>query len=442
MDRDHETQRDLELAGYRAGSPWPAEDGGPTRRQSPRIVGDAGRGWDLAHGGTLEASVTRAAPIAGMVVLRDPGEVYAMGCTIDVESTSWVEQIDPESLETIHRSPDLAAGPFWPGGVAAHANGDLYVTFGRWCHRLDPECQPVASVELPQPRPYNSLVVLPDGHLAMKDFGGGATAHALPEGDECEVVVLEPEHLEIVERHRIGEGSIARLSLHVPVGADPEVVVVGDQRLVRLAWDGSSLTRGDAAPEYLTAEGQGFAWDAVLASGAAWFLDDGEGTEGFGGCFRGQGVASEPLRLWRVDLADSSLSSVEVCGRPGGIVANPPLVDEARRVVVAYDSGNGVLGGWALDETCRFMADEPFWRYDQDQAGHQVLFADTGELVSFDFDLDRGIDVAVVRDVATGDELARVDTGSPVQHLVFPAPGWNGELYTVSFTTLTRLAVR
>ena len=440
MGDEQADQRDRELAGYRAGSPWPGEDGGPTRRQSPRIVGDAGRGWGLAAGGTLTAT-SREAPMAGMVVLRDPGEVYAMGCTLGVESTSWLERIDPESLEAVHRSPDLAAGPFWPGGVAAHANGDLYVTFGRWCHRLDPECQPVASIELPRPRPYNSLVILPDGHLVMKDFGGGVGAQALPEGEECELVVLEPEGLEIVHRHRLGEGSIARLSAHVPLQGTPEVVVVGDRRVVRLSWDGSTLTRLEPAPRYLTADGQGFGWDAVVASGAAWFLDDGEGTEGFGGCFHGKGVATAPLRLWRVDLDDGSLSSVEVCGRPGGIVANPPLVAEARGVAVAYDSGNGVLGGWGLDEHGRFAGDDPVWRHDQDQAGHQVLFADTGELVSFDFDLDRGVDVAVVRDVATGDELARVDTGSPLQHVVFPNVGWSGELYTVSFTTITRLSV-
>jgi hypothetical protein len=65
-----------------------------------------------------------------MIVLRDPGEVYAMGCRLDADSTSWLERIDGESLEMVRRSPDLAGGPFWPGGVAAHANGDLYVTFG------------------------------------------------------------------------------------------------------------------------------------------------------------------------------------------------------------------------------------------------------------------------------------------------------------------------
>lgn len=171
MHHEGESQRERELAGYRAGSPWPGEDGGPMRRQSPRLVGAAGRGSGLTRGGAFELTATRAVSVGGMIVLRDPGEVYAMGCRLDADSTSWLERIDGESLEMVRRSPGSRRRPVWPGGVAAHANGDLYVTFGRWCHRLDPDCQPVVPVELPHPRSYNSLVVLPDGHLVMKDLG-------------------------------------------------------------------------------------------------------------------------------------------------------------------------------------------------------------------------------------------------------------------------------
>ena len=60
MHRDGDLQRERELAGYRAGSPWPGEDGGPSRRQSPRIIDGVGRGWNLAQGGALELTATRA----------------------------------------------------------------------------------------------------------------------------------------------------------------------------------------------------------------------------------------------------------------------------------------------------------------------------------------------------------------------------------------------
>jgi hypothetical protein len=68
-----------------------------------------------------------------------------------------------------------------------------------------------------------------------------------------------------------------------------------------------------------------------------------------------------------------------------------------------------------------------------------VLWPETGELLTFDF-VD-GVDHAVVLDIATGDELGRVATGSPVQSVLFPAPGWSRDAYYSSFTTLARVTV-
>ena len=103
-------------------SPWPGEDGGPRRLQMPHGVA----GPRVQRGAALDVT-SRALFGATMVVLREPGEVYvhtfAPGGT-----TSTVERVDPASLTTVRASPDLAAGPWWPGGVAVHANGDLYVT--------------------------------------------------------------------------------------------------------------------------------------------------------------------------------------------------------------------------------------------------------------------------------------------------------------------------
>jgi len=435
-------------AGYHPDSPWPGEDGGPLRTQVATarpglgLLDEAGQ----ATGATLVVTASRQAPMLGMAIAGAGGTLYIQGCDPGA-GTSWLEQIDPVTLETVHRSPDLAGGPFWPGGAAVHANGDLYVTYGRWCHRLDAECSRLASRELPRDRPYNSLVILPSGHLVMKDFGGGIGTQAMPDGVGCEVVVLEPEALEIVARHELPEGSIARLSL-CP-SADPaslDVLVVGDTHVWRLAFSTAdeSLTRVVAdPPAYRTDEGQGFGWDAVIGAGAAWFLDDGEGSENFGGCFHGKGICTAPLRLWCAPLDGGALSSVAICGKPGGVVANPPIVDFGRRVAVGYDSGNGVLAAWrfGVDGAGGASLDEAelLWRFDQDQAGHQVLFA-SGELVSFDYDVERAVDQIVVRHVETGEELGRVDTQSPLQHVLFPC-ATDDAVYTASFTTLSRLAV-
>src|SRR5699024_3390837 len=89
-----------------------------------------------------------------MLVLREPGELFALRHTmhgVGRPTTAWVERIDPVTLETLDRSGDLAAGPFWPGGLAAHANGSLHVVFGRHAHRLAPDLSVLARRELPQP---------------------------------------------------------------------------------------------------------------------------------------------------------------------------------------------------------------------------------------------------------------------------------------------------
>lgn len=420
---------DERAAGYHR-SPWPGEDGGPARRQRPREAVPARFGPGVA----LEVT-SRPVIASTMAVLRDPGEVFVLTHTVPLTAgpdgvTAVVERIDPQSLEPRVASPVLPGGPFWPGGLLAHADGSLYATFGRWCHRLSADCEVLAARELPVDRPYNSLVALDDGVLCMKDFVADGSAAS-------RLVALAPGDLEVLDELVLPEGSIARLSA---VGTT--VVVVGDHTVVRVAWDGRRLRLDERwGHRYRTRPGQSFGWDAVLDADSVWFLDDGEGTEGFAGSFRGVGRAEVPLRLWRVPWAGGSPASVEVCGAPGGIVANPPLVDPERRVVVGYDSSNAVIAAWRFGEAADDL--ELLWRHDQDQAGHMLLLPGVdgaGALVSYDHDAAAGEHV-VVRDVESGEEWARAAIGSPMQSALFPAVGWDGEVYATTFTTLARVGV-
>lgn len=411
-------------------SRWPGEDGGPRRRQAPR----SGAGLGLQPGERLQA-ISREALAGTMVILRDPGEAYLLRHTGGDGAISWVERFDPDTLDVIERSPDLAGGPTWPGGVAAHSNGSLYVAFGRHVHRLARDCSLLASREMPRDRPYNSFVILPDGHLVTKDFAGsrpGGEAWG-PTTAASELVVLSPE-LEIVARLELPEPSIARLS------ADgDDVYVVGDTSLLRARWTGSELVLDHAfTARYRTLPGQTYGWDAVIDAGAAWFLDDGDGSERYIGTFRGQGVSSAPLHLVRVDLATSEVTLTEICGLPNGVIANPPAIDAERRIAVGYDSGNGVVAAFSFDD---HGVTSPLWQRELDHACHPLRFPDTGELVLAHHDRERNAEQVVVLDIATGTELARVDTGSPVQSVVFPAPGFGRDLYTVSFLTLSRITV-
>ena len=410
-------------------SPWPAEDGGARRRQVP-----AAPHRGLGLGARRELVVThRESPGTTMVVLRDPGEVYVLRHGFGPEVEAWVEQVDPLTLDVVRASPMLPAGPMWPGGLACHADGSLHVVFGNHAHRLSASLERLASAGLPRPRPYNSFVVLPDGHLVTKDFAGQRPGQPVEPREPAELLVLDPVDLAIVDRLVVPEPSIARLS------ADgDDIYVVGDTSLLRVRWDGAALDLDDdfTAP-YRTLEGQTYGWDAVIAAGAAWFLDDGEGTDRYNGAFTGQGISTSPLHIVRVDLATSAVTLTEVCGQPGGLIANPPLVDEDRRIVVGFDSGNGVLAAFDL------MVDgslSPRWSHPQNHASHLLLFPDSGELVSAHHDGGRMAEQVVVRDIGTGEELARADTGGALQSAVFPAAGWDADAYLTSFSTLTRVS--
>jgi len=413
-----------EQAGY-WDSRWPGEDGGPRRLQRP--LRGAGPALDAA----TVTVVSREAIAATMVVLRDPGELFVLRHTAGPDAISWVEQVHADTLESLARSVDLPGGPTWPGGLAVHANGSLYVVFGNHAHRLGPDLAVLASSQLPRRSPYNSFVITPDGHIITKDFGGVLPGHdpAAHSFRPAELLALEPESLEIVSRCALPEASIARLS------ADGDTVyVVGTSTLLRARWNGEELSLDrDFAGRYRTIEGQTYGWDAVLALGAAWFLDNGEGSERYIGTFRGQGISPAPLHLVRVDLATGAVTLTEICGIPNGVVANPPIVDEGRRIVVGYDSGNGVLAAFDIDPggdlTLR-------WRRAQNHACHPLLFADTGELVTNDHDAARMADAIVVLDIESGEELVRVDAGSAVQSVLFPAPGFGRDFYYCSFAAL------
>ena len=406
---------------------WSTEDGGPRRLQwvdGARLA--------IAAGETLQVT-SRSMMVVTMVVVASPDDVFVLCHTGGDGAVSWVERVHPETLETLATSEHLAGGPAWPGGTAVHPNGDIYVVFGNHAHRLNRSLQVVASRELPRIRPYNSFVVLPDGHLVTKDFGGSRPGNEMEEPfAPTQLVVLEPTGLNIVATLDLPEASIARLSAN-----ENDVYVVGTSSLWRVRWDGESLHSDGWRAEYRQLQGQTYGWDVVIADTDAWFLDNGESTHKFAGTLRGVGTATAPLHLVRVNLASGRVSLHEICELAGGVVANPPLVDEQRQMVVGFDSGNGVLAGFSYDET----KVRKVWSVEQNHGSHMLLYPESGEFVSAHYDQERGVEQVVVRDISTGREIARADTGSPIQSVVFPACGTRRDFYWCSMLSLNRVTV-
>lgn len=356
-----------------------------------------------------------------MLVSRDPGEAYLLR-SAPGEPSCHLERVDPATLEVLESSPALdEGGVWWPGGVLAHADGYLYVTSGRWCHKLDSGCRLVGSSEMPRARPYNSLVPLSDGCLAMKDLIRDGS-------DVSRCVILDPATMtKACPEVALPEASVARLS------ADGNLLyVVGDHTLMRFEWDGVRLLRDDSwsVPYRDRADPtRSYGWDVVIGSGYATWLD--QGAHNYAGTMRGAAVASGAVRLWRASLADSvDVDWVEPFGLPDACVTNPPLVDEVSGVTVAYDSGNGAIAGIRDGEVA--------WTADCGQAAHMLLWPEAGVFSCEDWVSSESTAV-VFREIRTGRELSRVPVPSPMQSVVFWAPGFAGDMYYVSFSRVGRI---
>lgn len=62
-------------------------------------------------------------------------------------------------------------------------------------------------------------------------------------------------------------------------------------------------------------------------------------------------------------------------------------------------------------------------------------------MAAFSFDAEGGVEQVVVLDITTGAEIARVDTASPLQSVLFPAPGENRDLCLCTVASVTRVSV-
>ena len=141
--------------------------------------------------------------------------------------------------------------------------------------------------------------------------------------------------------------------------------------------------------------------DCVLALGAAWFLDNGDGSTNFDGTFRGKGVSTTPVQVIRVDLTDGSVSTTAVCDAVGGLIANPPLIDPGRRIrrgLRQRQRGDGRLSTWP--ETGRSRRGGGGGRTTVDL----VLLEGPGVVLTGDHDCGRSVEQAVALDVTTGEE--------------------------------------
>ena len=419
------------LSGY-FDSPWPCEDAGPSRLQALQ----GARGLNLQAHEKLQ-STSRRTHLSTMTVLGGPGEVFLLTHSVlashfGLATSAQVALIDPITLATRVQSPRLPGGPMWPGGMAVLSNGHVLVVYGRHAHLLNRQCELLHSKQLPINEPYNSFVVLANGLVVTKNISDKTSAR---------LSVLNPDTLEpMASDIDCAEPSIARLSAH-----GNTVYVVGMTSVVRYHWDEAQLCLVQDATwscHYLKDAKQSYGWDLVLTEHDAWFMDNG--AHNYVMSMLGAGQNDMPNRLHRVSLTDSSVHQHwEVSGIQGGAITNPPLVDETRQIVVAFDSANRHLRAWRIHRNFGHDTQlelEDLWHLQNfGAASHMLLFADTGELCVNDY--QRFKEQVVILDIETGKEKSRTHTGGLMQGVVFPGAGWQRDVYWSSMDRLTRIHI-
>jgi len=431
------------LAGYYP-SPWPVECGGNRRQKA--ASGSLG-----ARGATAHVTTLRNGRWNVMMIRRAAGEIY-LGGTLPAFTGpapfGWLQRLDPETLEVEAESPPLPCGDHvWCGAIAAHANSDIYKVNGSFLHRLNADCQVVTEARLPVDQAHNGLLILSDGSIVTKDL-------RLADQGPTTVTRLSADGLELVGPPlQLPEGSMGRIASDLtPQGEF--IYIPGIERVWRLAVEPDRLVIDENwSPRYREIDGdQGLSWDGCISAGALWLMDNGDIDslraiygQHPNGRFEGPNDRlswrrpapwAGAQRLLRVGLDDGAVSAIAPFDTPGGGIIAPPVNVPEHNMCIAWDSINGGLAGISTAGDDLSVA----WTIDARPSMQPVVFPESGELVINDFNGD--VDDLIVVDIATGEVLSRVATGSRVANGMFLTPGGARDIYYCSTLAIARVEWR
>ena len=424
-------------------SAWPVECGGNRRQKAA-----AGR-LDASTGKPTVTTV-RNGRWNVMAVEREPSQWYVGGTMAAFSGPppfGWVQRIDLETLEPLATSPELPCGEHvWCGSILVHADGSILSVNGSYLHRLDPDDLSVlVERRLPVDRSHNGLLVLSDGSLITKDLrleGQGGTT----------ITRLAPGTFEqIGEPLVLAEGSMGRIAADFQDGTD-FIYVPGIEHIWKIEVVNGQPEISDWRCRYRAMDSDsGLAWDSCISDGHLWLMDCGdiEGVraihhrlpngrfdEPAGNLLSWQRPApwGSPQRLLRINQSSAHLDSVEPFGNPGGGIIAPPVNVPELETAIAWDSINGGLAGISTAGEL-----SPIWHLNVKPSMQPVVFPESGELVINDFTAEQTDDLIVV-DIATGELLNRVNTGSRLANGMFLTAGDNRDIYYCSTLFWARVA--
>ena len=137
--------------------------------------------------------------------------------------------------------------------------------------------------------------------------------------------------------------------------------------------------------------------------------------------------------MLKVSLDSGAIQSIAPFGKPGGGIIAPPVYVPEHTMCIAWDSINGGVAGISdADGDLKVC-----WIVDARPSMQPVVFPETGELVINDF--KPGDDQLIIIDIATGEVIDRVSTGSHIANGMFLTPGGNRDIYYCSTYAVARV---
>ena len=322
-----------------------------------------------------------------MVVLREPGEVFLLRHTGGPDAISLGRADRPEHARAARPLATCPAGrrgrAASPRTRTARCTSCSATTRTGSAPDLD-ACSRRASCR--GAVPYNSFVVLPDGHLVTKDFGGVLPGQdpATHAPEPAELLALDPESLDDRRALRAARSRRSRASRPTATTSTSSArrrcsACAGTARAlalddVRRPLPHARRVRPTAGTRCSRSARRGSSTTARAASATR-------------ARSAAQGISTAPLHLVRVDLATGAVHAHRDL-RAARTASSPTRRWSTRRAASssAYDSGNGVLAAFDIAADGALT---PRWRREQNHACHPLLFPDTGELVTNDHDATR-----------------------------------------------------
>lgn len=338
----------------------------------------------------------------------------------------------------------------YPGVVGIHRNGFVYVVYGNTLAKLDPDSGAVlASVALPyagspDDSAYNGFNGFADGALVMKTVNrqagcqeqGFSAFLQCPDSTQVPnslIAVVDPETMTLLSQVEAPEPIGGRLTTSYFDGVD-RLYLMGASNIFRYNWDGETLQMDTSwGPIPYLQPGQTTAPAAAVFGD--WVVAQTNGLPG-----------SAPLSLVAARQSDGAFVSMQPFAdltpsetvRSAGAKSFLPsmlTVDTDNSRIYVMDGGMGLVAAIAFDQGTGAMTQ--IWREAQRTLNFSTLIGSADQRVFMATDIEGPCpamsclqsytsEAVVLRDAATGQELARSAPLPKMTSGALVTPGENG----------------